>query len=99
MKNFVQKGRHLTYINAGSAIAAGAVVVVGKIIGIAETDIAATTGEGTLVVEGVFALAKTAGLAVAQGDKLYWNTSTSAASRTRGNARGVDLNRNWPASN
>jgi predicted RecA/RadA family phage recombinase len=72
---FKQPGEKLTYINAGAAIAAGAVVVMGDSVGVAEVDIAATTGEGIVAVEGVFLLPKTAGTAWAIGDKLDYDLS------------------------
>lgn len=74
MINAVKTGKRLTYANASTAIASGAVVALGTVgIGIACADIAATTGVGELEVEGVFTLAKEADVAFAFGDRLWWN--------------------------
>lgn len=82
MKNYVQDGDVITYTNAGAAIASGDTVVIGALIGIAQTDIAASTGVGTVCVEGVFEVAKTTSLAISQGDRIYWNTSTKKVTKT-----------------
>lgn len=82
MKNFVEKGNRMALVNSGAAIASGDVVIIGSIIGIAETDIAATTGVGTICTEGVFQLGKTASLAIAQGDRVFFNTSTKLITKT-----------------
>ena len=70
---FVQPGKILDYVNSGSAIKSGDVVVIGDQIGVAIDDIAATTGEGAVRMEGVFELAKNSGEAFAVGDKLFWD--------------------------
>jgi predicted RecA/RadA family phage recombinase len=82
MKNFIQEGCRMNYTNAGSAITSGDVVVVGKIIGIAVNDIAASTGTGVLALEGVFQLAKTTSLVITQGDEVFWNTGTAKVTKT-----------------
>lgn len=77
MKNFQQEGCTMPYSNSGSAIASGAVVVSGSVVGIAVTDIAASTGSGELAIEGVFASQpKTTGTAWTQGLSLNWDVST-----------------------
>ena len=73
--NFVQDGDVLTYANTGSAIASGAVVAIGSLIGIALTDIAATSGTGPVQIEGVFTVPKATGSAWTQGCKLNWDAS------------------------
>ncbi len=82
MKNYVEKGNKMAYANAGAAIAAGDVVIIGAMVGVAETDIEATTGLGTVCLEGVFELAKTTSLVITQGDRLFWNTSTLKVTKT-----------------
>lgn len=82
MKNHVADGKVVKYVNTGSAIASGAVVAFGSGVGVAVTDIAATTGEGSVQVEGVFLLAKATGTAWVQGDKLYWDASASKFTKT-----------------
>lgn len=77
-RKFKQKGDVLTYTNAGSAIAAGAVVAMADLVGIAEVDIAATTGVGTVAIEGVHLVPKIAGTAWVLGDSVDWDASAVA---------------------
>lgn len=82
MKNYIQKGEVINYSNSGSAITSGSTVVIGTLVGIAVSDIAATTGTGSVCLEGVFEVAKTAPLVINQGDRVYWNTSTKKVTKT-----------------
>ena len=74
---FVGEGHTLEYSNTGSAISAGAVVVMTNIIGIAETNIAATTGVGSVAIRGRWTVPKTTGAAWTQGMQLTYDVSTS----------------------
>lgn len=91
---FLQVGDTINYSNAGSAISAGAVVIMGHTIGIALVDIAATTGTGAVAVEGVFSgVPKVTAAVFAQGEKLIWDVSAgkfddSAASPATGDVTG-----------
>lgn len=76
--NYVEKGDTLEYSNTGAAISSGDVVVVGQQIGIALTDIAATTGVGTLAMEGVFTVPKVSAAVIAQGESVIWDASAGA---------------------
>lgn len=76
MKNFVSHGATVEWTNGGSAILAGAVVVMGNLIGVALTDIGAGAA-GTVQIEGVFELACNAGDTITQGDVLDWDASES----------------------
>lgn len=76
MKNFIQPGEIMEFANSGAAIASGDMVVVGDRVGVAVVDIAATTGSGSVSMEGVYSLPKTTGQAWVQGDKLFLDTST-----------------------
>jgi predicted RecA/RadA family phage recombinase len=76
--SYVQRGNAITYSNAGSAIAAGDVVVMGHTIGVALADIAATTGTGPVAVEGVFTVPKVSAAEFAQGEKLVWDATEGA---------------------
>lgn len=90
-----QRGNRITYTNAGSAIAAGDLVAIATgtsgFVGVAVTDIAATTGTGELAIGGgderVFKIPKTSGEAWTQGQVLYTDgtngTSTSSTTFTR----------------
>jgi len=83
MKTFVHEGKRLTYTNASTAIASGDVVVLGSTrIGVAVTDIAATTGVGEVSVQGVHVLAATTAEAYSVGDVLYWSTATKKLTST-----------------
>lgn len=91
---FLQVGDTINYSNAGSAISAGAVVIMGHTIGIALVDIAATTGTGAVAVEGVFSgVPKVTAAVFAQGEKLIWDVSAgkfddSAAAPATGDVTG-----------
>lgn len=62
----------------GSAVAAGAVVVIGDTVGIATQAIAANE-LGTLATQGLFQLPKASGstTAIAAGTKVYWDATNS----------------------
>jgi predicted RecA/RadA family phage recombinase len=80
-KNYVQEGDVLAFTAGGAAIASGAVVLMGKRIGIALADIAAN-GTGTVSVTDVWTVAKLATDVVAQGDLLYWDAANSRLTAT-----------------
>ena len=58
-----------------SAVTAGDVVVLGSIVGVAVTDIAANA-KGALVIDGVFKVPKITG-AITVGSKIYWDPAGS----------------------
>jgi predicted RecA/RadA family phage recombinase len=75
-------GSSIEYTNAtGSDIASKAVVVIGSLVGIA-AGIIKDTETGIVLLEGVWEVDKTTSLAIAQGDKLHWNTSTKKVTKT-----------------
>jgi predicted RecA/RadA family phage recombinase len=75
---FLQKGEVLEYSNSGSTIAANDIVVIGRRIGVALADIAATTGKGSVGLVGVYeGLPAVNNSAFAQGDNLYYNASSN----------------------
>jgi len=82
MTNFIQPGDSVEYSNSGAAIDSGDMVAVGHRIGIALTDIAATTGKGTVNLDGVYSLAKSTSEAVAIGVQLYANTTAQTVTAT-----------------
>ncbi len=69
-KNFIQEGDTII-ITAGSALASGAGVQLGRIFGVAGNDIAAGT-EGPINLTGVYDLPKTAAQAWTAGALIYW---------------------------
>lgn len=87
-----QDGSVLEYNNAGSAISSGDVVVAGAAgavtVGIALTDIAATSGVGSIAIEGVFTMAKLSAGVIVEGETVDWDSSGSV----------VDDNAMTPAS-
>ena len=72
---YVQKGESIDY-RPSAAVAAGDVVALGTLIGIARLDIAADT-LGSLAVVGVFDVEKAAG-AIAAGTAVYWDAANHA---------------------
>lgn len=80
-KNYIQEGEILTVTAGATAIASGAVVLIGKRVGIALADIPAL-GAGSASVTGVWAVAKLGTDAVTQGDLLYWDAANSRMTAT-----------------
>lgn len=77
----VQDGTTYEYTNAGAAISSGDPVAVGTVsafLGVAATDIAATSGVGTLIVSGVVTLPKVSAAVFAAGDQVLWDSSAGA---------------------
>lgn len=78
---YIQDGKSITYSNTGSAISSGDAVKIGTVsalLGVALTDIAATTGVGEVLVEGVVTLPKTSGAVFAKGDQVLWDVSAGS---------------------
>jgi predicted RecA/RadA family phage recombinase len=76
---FVQEGNQLDYTPAAD-VAAGAVVVLNDLIGIAKSPIAANK-PGALSLTGVFSFPKATGTstAIARGKKVYWDEAAQEA--------------------
>jgi predicted RecA/RadA family phage recombinase len=70
---FVHENGHMPY-TPGSAVDAGDVVVVGAVVGVATQAIPANT-LGSLATQGVFKMLKPSSGAIAQGVKVYWDTT------------------------
>lgn len=80
MQNHVQHGNTLT-LPAPADVLSGAGVVVGSIFGVANGD--ALSGEPVDIdVVGVFTLPKVSALAIAIGDKVYFDNSTGLVNKT-----------------
>ncbi|MCB0249766.1 MAG: DUF2190 family protein [Anaerolineae bacterium] len=75
--NYIAPGNTLEYTNTGTAISSGDVVIVGHLVTIAETDIAATTGVGTVNIEGVYEVACDSADVITVGMLLDWDASAS----------------------
>lgn len=73
---FQEVGEVKSWTNGGSAVVSGAVVVMGSLLGVAITDIAAGA-VGAVKIEDVFlAMPKTTGTAWTLGLSLNWDVST-----------------------
>ena len=77
---YVMSGDVIDY-PAGSAVAVGAVVLIGVRIGVALAAIAAGTS-GVLAVKGIFTIAKLSTDVVAVGAALYWDNANSRLTTT-----------------
>lgn len=86
----IQEGKFLDYTAGGSAIAAGDVVVIGSLVGVAPRPIAANS-TGVVQVEGVVSMAKPSAGAnaetIAAGATVYWYAASGVANVA--NATGV----------
>jgi predicted RecA/RadA family phage recombinase len=80
---YVQRGEAIDHIPA-SDLAAGSVVVQGKLVGITKLDIKAGV-LGALALTGVFDVAKTANEAIATGAPIYWNAGDAVATASADN--------------
>lgn len=75
---YVQPGHVIDYTNAtGAAIASGAVVRIGQLLGVALVNIA-IGATGSVSIDGVHRLPKVAGAVIAQGESLTWDASAGA---------------------
>ena len=86
MADYIQKGDLLDYTPA-SAVAAGDVIVIGSLVGVAPRPIAANA-TGSLAVEGVFALPCATGATGAQGSAISWYATSGIAHASTGTAAG-----------
>ena len=82
MKNYIQRGEAITYtVPAETTIAAGDVVAIGNLTGVAVTG--GTAGSQIVVnLVGCYNLAKTTNLTITQGDRLFWNSGTKRVTKT-----------------
>ena len=87
----LNESARMVYENAGSAIAAGDMVIIASgtsgQVGVSLNVIAATTGTGPIDVDGVFSVVKASGEALTQGQVVYFDgtqvTGTSTTTYTR----------------
>ena len=86
MASYVQDGDLLDYTPA-SAVAAGDVVVIGSLVGVAPRPIAANT-VGALSVEGVYTMPCATGATGAQGSAINWYATSGVAHASTGVAAG-----------
>ena len=86
MASYVQEGHVIDHTPA-SAVAAGDVIVVGALVGVAPRAIAANS-LGSLVVEGVFEMPVATGATGAQGSAINWYAVSGVAHASTGVAAG-----------
>jgi len=81
----VNDGKSFQYDNDGGAIAAGDVVAVGPIAGIAMQNIAAAS-TGEVAMRGIFDIVKEAAVEVSTGAIVYWHAAGHANVTEMGSA-------------
>lgn len=81
MKNFVQKGDVLTLTPAAAVTAGTGYLFGAALFGVATNDVASGAA-GEFVTEGVVTIAKTSALAIAVGDRLFWDATNSVVNKT-----------------
>ena len=86
MASYVQKGDVVDYTPA-SAVAAGDVVVIGSLVGVAPRAIAANA-LGSLAISGVFEMPCATGATGAQGSAINWYATSGVAHASTGVAAG-----------
>lgn len=81
MKTLVQKGDVLT-LTPGAAVASGIGYLFGTgLFGVATNDVANGVA-GEFLTEGVVEIGKTSALAIAVGDRLYWDSTNKVVNKT-----------------
>jgi len=80
MRNHIQPGNTLT-LPAPADVLSGAGVLIGSIFGVSNGD-AESGNPVDIDVVGVFDLPKVSALAIAIGDKVYWDNSTRLVTKT-----------------
>ena len=81
MRNYIQRGENVTVPAAPYAVASGAGLLAGAIFGVAATN-ADLGAEVVIATEGVFTLPKTSALAIAFGDRIYWDDTAKVVNKT-----------------
>ena len=81
MKNYIKRGEVIT-LTPTAAVAAGVGFLFGAgLFGVAVGDVAANA-PGEFLTEGVVELGKTSALAVAVGDRLFWDATNKVVNKT-----------------
>lgn len=81
MKTFVQEGKVLT-LTPAAAVASGVGYLFGvSLFGIATNDVA-SGASGEFITEGVVTIAKTSALAIATGDRVFWDSTNKCVNKT-----------------
>lgn len=81
MKNFVREGDTLT-LTPAAAVASGVGYLFGAgLFGVATADVASGAA-GEFVTEGVVEIGKTSALAIAVGDRVFWDSANKVVNKT-----------------
>lgn len=81
MKTFVQPGQTLT-LTPAAAVASGIGYLFGAaVFGVAANDVAISTA-GEFITEGVVTIGKTSALAIAVGDRVFWDATNKVVNKT-----------------
>jgi predicted RecA/RadA family phage recombinase len=81
MKNFVQEGDTLT-LTPAAAVASGVGYLFGAgLFGVATGDVASGVA-GSFQTEGVVEIGKTSALAIAVGDRVFWDATNKVVNKT-----------------
>lgn len=81
MKNFVQPGESLT-LTPAAAVATGVGYLFGAgLFGVATQDVASGAA-GVFQTEGVVEIGKTSALAIAVGDRVFWDATNKVVNKT-----------------
>ena len=81
MKNFVKDGDVLTLTPAAD-VASGVGYLFGAALFGVATNAVANGTEGEFVVEGVVTIGKTSALAIAVGDRVFWDATNKVVNKT-----------------
>jgi predicted RecA/RadA family phage recombinase len=81
MKNYLQPGKSITVPAPVGGTVSGKLCIIGSLVGIAATTELAAA-DVALDTEGVFQYAKTSALAIAVGDKLYYDAANDVLNKT-----------------
>lgn len=81
MKNYIQPGNSVTVAAPAGGVSSGDGVLIGTLFGVAQTD-AADGADVELLTEGVVELPKATPLAIAVGDRLFWDPANKEANKT-----------------
>ena len=81
MKNSIQSGEIITLTPSAAVASGGGFLFGAALFGVATNDVAANTA-GEFITEGVFTLPKTSALAIAVGDRLFWDSTNKVVNKT-----------------
>ena len=81
MQNYIAPGKSITVTAPTGGVMSGDGVLIGTLFGIAQYD-AAEGAEVEILTEGVVEIGKTSALAIAVGDRLFWDGTNKVVNKT-----------------